>query len=251
MEVLQDIINQNSKHTIVLANASKDIQNTTEEGMEIVNELYEITEKNKEVFEIIFNIIKKINENASKIEEASNLIAGIADQTNLLSLNAAIEAARAGESGRGFAVVAEEIRKLADKSSDSVKFINEMLADLQSNSSHAENESNYVKSAVDTQANKVNETKYKYESIVDAIKTINSEINDIDNISKTMNNNCNNVVGIVSNLSAGAEENAATVEETAASSENISKSTQLIKDASNSVTVQSKELKNIIEEFDL
>ena len=251
IEVLQDIINQNSKHTIVLANASKDIQNTTEEGMEIVNELYEITEKNKEVFEIIFNIIKKINENASKIEEASNLIAGIADQTNLLSLNAAIEAARAGESGRGFAVVAEEIRKLADKSSDSVKFINEMLADLQSNSSHAENESNYVKNAVDTQANKVNETKYKYESIVDAIKTINSEINDIDNISKTMNNNCNNVVGIVSNLSAGAEENAATVEETAASSENISKSTQLIKDASNSVTIQSKELKNIIEEFDL
>jgi len=118
IEILEEIINQNSKHTLVLAYTSKNIQNTTEEGMNIVNDLYEITENNKKVFEIIFNIINKINENAFKIEKASNLIAGIADQTNLLSLNAAIEAARAGEAGRGFAVVAEEIRKLADKSSD-------------------------------------------------------------------------------------------------------------------------------------
>lgn len=251
IEILQEVINQNTNHTMILANASRNIQDTTKEGMNIVNELYEITEKNKEIFGIIFNVIKKINENALKIENASNLIAGIADQTNLLSLNAAIEAARAGESGRGFSVVAEEIRKLADKSSDSVKFINEMLSDLQVSSSRAERESDFVRSAVETQANKVNETKEKYEIIVKAIETINGEIDNIDNISKTMDNNCRNVVGIVSNLSAGAEENAATVEETAVTSDNINKSTRLMKEASLSVTNQTKKLNDIINEFDL
>lgn len=251
VEILQEVIIQNIKHTVILANASRNIQDTTKEGMDIVNELYEITEKNKAIFEIIFNVIKKINENALKIESASNLIAGIADQTNLLSLNAAIEAARAGESGRGFAVVAEEIRKLADKSSDSVKFINEMLAELQVNSSRAEKESRFVRDAVENQANKVNDTKEKYEIIVEAIETINNEIDNIDNISKTMDNNCKTVVGIVSNLSASAEENAATVEETATTSENINKSTRFMKDASLSVTNQSQKLNDIINEFDL
>ena len=77
------------------------------------------------------------NESAQAIQAATDIIAGIANQTNLLSLNASIEAARAGEMGRGFAVVAEEIRGLADQSRESADKIRSIVENLISNSNQS------------------------------------------------------------------------------------------------------------------
>jgi len=127
-----------------VANSTRAVSDETSAASEIsisgndaVNEVEETVATLSQSFSAASNRIKDVEESSNSIGEVVDVINAIAEQTNLLALNAAIEAARAGEQGRGFAVVADEVRNLAQKTQDSTQKIRDVVERLQANSQSA------------------------------------------------------------------------------------------------------------------
>ena len=119
------------------ASAASDANNEAENGKAVVNKTMELINALAADVEQAADVIHELEGNAESIGSILDVIRGIAEQTNLLALNAAIEAARAGEQGRGFAVVADEVRTLASRTQQSTQEIDEMISRLQSSASSA------------------------------------------------------------------------------------------------------------------
>lgn len=152
-----------------------------------------------------------------KIEEIVDLVKKVANQSNLLALNASVEAARAGESGKGFAVVADQIRQLADQSANTAKEIGEIVAELIENSNTSVETMGVVRQEMTGQYEKLNTTKDIFEqlneevnNVVTAIESISTEVESLDKLK-------GEVLGSAESLAAIAQENAASTEETSAS----------------------------------
>ncbi len=119
------------------AKAARDANAEADSGQQVVNDVTSSIHSLANEVERAANAIQKLEADSESIGAILEVIRGIADQTNLLALNAAIEAARAGEQGRGFAVVADEVRTLAQRTQEATEEINDMIARLQEGSSNA------------------------------------------------------------------------------------------------------------------
>ena len=249
-ELGQTIIN-NGTSAKGLEIQSKEIDKLSRDGVSVIKTLIHKTNESKLAMDEIIASVSKTNERAKKIGDASNLIQSIAEQTNLLALNAAIEAARAGEHGKGFAVVADEIRKLAEQSTKSAKEIDYMLNELLSVSNATLTNGEAVKLAVESQVNTVRETEETYIHITDGITASMNEIRNINGISHQMEKNKQEVMLVVDGLAAIAAQNAASAEETSAASEEMLASMAEVENSSSYLNDLAIQLKSLINRFTL
>lgn len=249
MGTLNKVMEDSRNSTINLSQVSTQMEQLTQEGLVLVNDLMNTTEQNQEAFQKIFELLNAIYASVAKIGEASGLIADIANQTSLLSLNASIEAARAGEAGKGFAVVAEEIRKLADQSSSSVDTINAMLGDLQENADLADKQSTVVQEYVKVQNESVQNTQKKYIEIVANIKEVDNEVIQLNQVNKNLEDGFNSVLDLISNLSTSSEENAAMTQELTATADNVLDNVRKIQESGQVVKESAGKLSEVIREF--
>jgi methyl-accepting chemotaxis protein len=188
-----------------------------EEAKETLVELKEINEKTQGAIKIISDQTNTTNESATKIRQATSLIASIAEETNLLSLNASIEAARAGEQGRGFAVVAGQIQKLAEQSNTSTQQIELIIDDLIKESDKSVATMEEVNGIMAEQNEKIKKTDDIFNKVMDGIDESIRGVNVIAERTSKIDEARVNVVDVVQSLTAIAQQNAAGAEETSAS----------------------------------
>jgi methyl-accepting chemotaxis protein len=184
---------------------------------ETLSQLEQINAKTREAIDVIVEQTNTTNSSAGKIREATNLITSIAEETNLLSLNASIEAARAGEQGKGFAVVASQISKLAEQSNESARQIEAIIDSLISDSAKSVETMDEVQKIMEEQSEKVGQTVEMFGKVKEGINTSINGISNIAEKTRKLDDARVNVVDVVQNLTAIAEENAASTEETSAS----------------------------------
>lgn len=137
MNEMQATVQEVSRNTSDAASAATSASETAETGAKTVNDSIQRIERVASAIESTAVVIRQLGDDSRNIGMVLEVIRGIAEQTNLLALNAAIEAARAGEQGRGFAVVADEVRTLAKRTQDSTSQINAIIAELQQRAEQA------------------------------------------------------------------------------------------------------------------
>lgn len=248
---LGELIDRNRNHVNTMNHTSDKINEIVGGGIMDVDRLTRISEENNAATKEIYEIIKKTNESTAKIGEASNVIAAIAGQTNLLALNASIEAARAGEAGKGFAVVASEIKMLASQSSESTDFINGIVNELQTIVSKAVVSIEKVNGISKEQFDSVVSTKKNYQSITNALEDAVKAIDQLNSSEREMEKAKNDILDMLQNLSAIAQENAASTEEASSSMLEQSSSMEDIAKSSEKLAQLAGNLHEIIKRFQL
>ncbi len=251
MNDMNDALNKTADSVNALSNSAASMKKNNEKVDSTLKELMAISSRTQQSVDEVQKQTNLTNESVQAIQAATDIIAGIANQTNLLSLNASIEAARAGEMGRGFAVVADEIRGLADQSKESTDRIRGIVETLIQNSNHSVEIMNGVVGEIHQQNEKLDATldvfaelNNEVQLVVDAIGTISGELDNIEQYK-------NGVIEDIDGLNEISQNNAASTQETAATMDQLS---QIVEDcvaATGKLTEISDELSNNAKKFRL
>lgn len=217
IEKMGGIISEMAGEISAMTQVTSEMGEAREAVNHILEELSLYTAKTTESVDDIARQIQTTNASAQEIQKAVEMITAIADETNLLSLNASIEAARAGEQGRGFAIVATQIQKLAEQSGTSAQQIGQVIHVLLNDVQASVQIMDAVVEIASSQKEKLSQTGACFETVNRGIEESLEKMRHIQEQSKVLDDARNQITNIITSLSAISEENAAASEETASS----------------------------------
>ncbi|SOB99166.1 methyl-accepting chemotaxis sensory transducer with Cache sensor [Ureibacillus xyleni] len=237
-------------------NYGERVQKSANEVLTLTNEGSKLMESSsdqmKKIDQIVRESVNKVNDLHVETQEISKLVVvikDIADQTNLLSLNAAIEAARAGEHGKGFAVVADEVKKLAEQVAVSVTDITSIVCNIQNEFSNVSDSLQNGYKEVEQGTTKIELTYKTFNNISDSLKEM---ANSIQNISANLTNiasSSQEMSNSIIEVAAISEENAAGVEQTAAASQQSISSMDEITNSAGQLSKLAEDLNDLVSKF--
>lgn len=248
---LAEGIDELTESTKLMDELASDSNNLNDMGVKVVNELRIKTSENEIATKRVETSILELDSKSKEIGNILDTITSIAAQTNLLALNASIEAARAGEHGRGFAVVADEIRKLAEDSKNATQEIQDIVVNIQNESSQTVEIMKDVKDRGMEQSTAVEHVNEAFDSISSNIKDITLQIESINRHMLKMNDDKDNIVLSITNISAISEETAAASEEVTASMDQQLESTEEVAKLANDLNEMAHTLRESLSRFTL
>lgn len=251
MSDMSNALNRTADSVNALSSSAANMKESNATVDSTLKELLEISSHTQKSVDQVQEQTNITNESAQAIQAATDIIAGIANQTNLLSLNASIEAARAGEMGRGFAVVAEEIRGLADQSKESADKIRGIVENLISNSNQSVEIMNGVVGEIHQQNEKLGTTLKVFSTLNQEVQKVVGEINVISGELDHIEAYKSDVVEKIDGLTEISQNNAANTEETAATMDQLAEVVEECRQATAQLNVIADELNANAKKFQL